>query len=58
MIYICEKCGMLYKDDYQLDECESCECTYIRKGDERGIADIVGSLLLDSDEKVLINDKK
>ena len=58
MIYICEKCGMVYKADYQPDECESCECTYIRKADEREIADIVGSLLLDSDEKVLINDKK
>ena len=49
---------MVYKADYQPDECESCECTYIRKADDREIADIVGSLLLNTDENILIKDKK
>lgn len=49
---------MVYKADYQPDECESCQCTYIRKVDDREITDIVGSLLLNAEETVLIKDKK
>lgn len=58
MIYICEKCGMVYSADYQLIECESCGCTYIRKADEREVLEIVGSMLFDSDEGILLKDKK
>ena len=41
MIYICEKCGIVYKAEYQPTECESCGCTYIRKADEREVLEIV-----------------
>ena len=34
MIYICEKCGIVYKAECQPTECDSCGCTYIRKADE------------------------
>jgi len=56
MIYICEKCGMVYKADYHLAECESCECTYIRKADEREVMEIVGSMLLNTDESILLKE--
>ena len=49
---------MVFKAEFTLTECECCGCTYIRKADDREIADIVGSLLLNSDENVLIKDKK
>lgn len=58
MIYICEKCEMVYKADYQPTECESCGCTYIRKADEREVLEIVGSMLLNTDERVLLNEKR
>ena len=58
MIYICEKCNMVFNAEVTLTECECCGCTYIRKADDREIADIVGSLLLNSDENILIKDKK
>ena len=58
MIYICEKCEMVYKADYQPTECESCGCTYIRKADEREVLEIVGSMLLNTDESVLLNEKR
>lgn len=38
MIYICEKCGLVYKAEYQPTECETCGCTYIRKADEREVS--------------------
>ena len=49
---------MVFNAEVTLTECECCGCTYIRKADDREIADIVGSLLLNSDENVLIKDKK
>lgn len=58
MIYICEKCGMVYKADYQPAECESCECTYIRKADDREVMEIVGSMLLSTDDSILLSDNK
>lgn len=58
MIYICEKCGMVYKADYQPEECESCGCTYVRKADEREVMDIVGSMLLNTDESILLKEKR
>jgi len=58
MIYICKKCGMVYNADYQPTECESCCCTYIRKADEREVLEIVGSILLNTDESILLNDDK
>ena len=58
MIYICEKCGMVYKADYQPNECESCECTYIRKADDREVMEIVGSMLLSTDDSILLSDNK
>ena len=58
MIYICEKCGVAYKADYHPTECESCGCTYIRKADEREVLEIVGSMLLNSDESVLLKEDK
>ena len=45
---------MVYSADVKATECESCGCTYIRKADDRESADIVGSMLLNTDEKVLI----
>ena len=58
MIYICEKCDMVFNAEFTLIECEICGCTYIRKADDREIADIVGSLLLNSDENLLIKEIK
>lgn len=58
MIYICEKCGMVYKADYHPTECECCGCTYIRKADDREIADILGSILLNTDESVLLKEER
>lgn len=58
MIYICEKCGIVYNADYHLTECESCGCTYIRKADEREVMEIVGSILLKSDDSILLKDEK
>jgi len=49
---------MVYSADATPIECESCGCTYIRKADDREIADIIGSLLLNTDENILIKDKK
>lgn len=57
MIYICEKCNMVFQAEYTLTECECCGCTYIRRANEREIADIVGSLLLNSDESVLLKEE-
>ena len=56
MIYICEKCNMVFRAEFILTECECCGCTYIRRANEREIADIVGSLLLNSDESVLLKE--
>ena len=58
MIYICEKCGIVYKAEYQPIECESCGCTYIRKADEREVLEIVGSILLNTDDSVLLKEKR
>lgn len=58
MIYICEKCGIVYKAEYQLTECESCGCTYIRKADEREVLEIVGSMLLNTDESILLKEER
>lgn len=58
MIYICEKCGIAYKADYQPTECESCGCTYIRKADDREVVEIVGSILLKIDESILLKEDK
>ncbi len=58
MIYICEKCGIAYKADYQPIECESCGCTYIRKADDREVVEIVGSILLKTDESILLKEDK
>ena len=58
MIYICEKCGIVYKAEYQPTECESCDCTYIRKADEREVLEIVGSMLLDTDESILLKGER
>lgn len=56
MIYICEKCGIVYNAEYQPTECESCSCTYIRKADEREVMEILGSMLLDTDESILLKE--
>ena len=58
MIYICEKCGIAYKTDCQPTECESCGCTYIRKADEREVLEIVGSMLLNTDESILKKEER
>lgn len=58
MIYICEKCNMVFKAEFKVTECECCGCTYIRKADDREIADIVGSLLLNSDESALLKEER
>lgn len=58
MIYICEKFGIAYKADYQPTECESCGCTYIRKADDREVVEIVGSILLKTDESILLKEDK
>ena len=58
MIYICEECGIAYKADYQPIECESCGCTYIRKADDREVVEIVGSILLKTDESILLKEDK
>ena len=58
MIYICEKCGIVYKAEYQPTECEPCGCTYIRKADEREVLEIVGSMLLNTDESILLKEER
>ena len=58
MIYICEKCGFVYNAEYQPTECESCGCTYIRKADEREVVEIVGSMLLNTDESILLKEER
>lgn len=58
MIYICEKCRIVYKAEYQPTECESCGCTYIRKADEREVLEIIGSMLLDKDESILLKGER
>ena len=49
---------MVFQTEYMLTECECCGCTYIRKADDKEIADIVGSLLLNSDESVLLKEER
>lgn len=58
MIYICEKCNMAYNADCVPTECESCGCTYIRKADEREVMEIVGSILLNTNESVLLEEER
>ena len=58
MIYICEKCGIVYNAEYQPTECDSCGCTYIRKADEREVMEIVGSRPLNTDVSVLLKEKR
>ena len=58
MIYICEKCGIAYKAEYQPIECGSCGCTYIRKAEEREVLEIVGSMLLNTDESILQKEER
>ena len=58
MIYICEKCGIVYNAEYQPTECDSCGCTYIRKADEREVMEIVGSILLNTDESILLKEER
>ena len=58
MIYICEKCGIVYNAEYQPTDCESCGCTYIRKADEREVMEIVGSMLLNTDESILLKEER
>ena len=58
MIYICEKCSMVFNSEYELTECETCGYTYIRRADEREIADIVGSILLNNEESVLLKEER
>ena len=58
MIYICEKCGIVYNAEYQPTECDSCGCTYIRKADEREVVEIVGSMLLNTDESILLKEER
>lgn len=58
MIYICEKCRIVYKAEYQPTECESCGCTYIRKADEREVLEIVGSMFLNTDESILLKEER
>lgn len=58
MIYICEKCGIVYKAEYQPIECETYGCTYIRNADEGEVLEIVGSMLLDTDESILLKGER
>ena len=58
MIYICEKCDMVYNVEYQPTEHEPSGCTYIHKADEREVLEIAGSMLLNSDESVLLKDER
>ena len=58
MIYICEKCGIVYNAEYQPTECDSCGCTYIRKAEEREVMEIVGSMLLNTDESILLKEER
>ena len=58
MIYICEKCGMVYSANYHPMVCDSCGCTYMRRADEREVLEIVGSILLNGDDVLLKEDKK
>lgn len=49
---------MVFQAEVALTECESCGCTFIRKADDREIADILGSILLNSDESVLLKEER
>jgi len=49
---------MVFKAQFTLTECECCGCTYIRKADDREIADIVGSILLNGDDGVLLKEER
>ena len=49
---------MVFNAEVTLTECECCGCTYIRKADDREIADIVGSILLNSDDGVLLKEER
>ena len=49
---------MVFNAEVTLTECECCGCTYIRKAEDREIADIVGSLLLNTDESVLLKEER
>lgn len=57
MIYICEKCRMVYKADFEPTECEACGCTLLRKADDKEIADIIGSMFLDGGESILLKEE-
>ena len=57
MIYICEKCRMVYKADFEPIECETCGCTLLRKADDKEIADIIGSMFLDGGESILLKEE-
>lgn len=58
MLYVCEKCGMVYNADYNLIECESCGCTFIRRADEKEVMAIVGDMLLNTDEAILLKEER
>ena len=58
MIYICEKCNMVFNADHTLEECEACGCTYIRRADENEVMDIVGSMLLGGNDGVLLTENE
>lgn len=49
---------MVFNAEVTLAECECCGCTYIRKADDREIADIVGSILLNSYDSVLLKEER
>ena len=49
---------MVFQTEFTLTECECCGCTLIRKADDREIADILGSILLNSDDSVLLKEER
>lgn len=49
---------MVFRAEFILTECECCGCTYIRRADEREIADIIGSILLNTEESVLLKEER
>ena len=49
---------MVFQTGFTLTECECCGCTFVRKAEDREIADIVGSLLLNTDECVLMKEER
>lgn len=49
---------MVYNADCNLIKCEYCECTFIRRADEKEVLEIVGDMLLNTDESILLKEER